>query len=83
MMGYYGNDFMFGGFGIAMIVLYILVIALVVVLVVLAIRRVSSHDQRPPSQYQGDQSMEAARMRYAKGEISKEEYEEICKTLIP
>ncbi len=82
MMGYYGSNMMFGGLGIAMMIFYVLVIALVVVLVIVAVRKLSSHDQQPPTQPPVDRSMEEARLRYAKGEITKEEYEEIRKTLV-
>jgi len=82
MMGYYGNGMMLGGFGIVMTVLFALLIALVVVLVVTAVRKASGHEHAAPPQPPADRPLEELRMRYAKGEVTKEEYEEMRKTLI-
>jgi putative membrane protein len=82
MMEYYGNGMMLGGFGIVTMVVFALLIALVVVLIVSAVRKASGHDHADPLHPPTDRPLEELRMRYAKGEISKEEYDEMRKTLI-
>jgi uncharacterized membrane protein len=96
MMGY-GNGYTYtNGYGswtgIFMMFLMIVVVVAIVLLVVWAIRR---HDrQHPATSYpmapvapapltspQDDPACGAARLRFAKGEISKEELEDICSTL--
>jgi putative membrane protein len=82
MYGYgsYGN--MMGGFGGWLFLLFgLLVLAGFVLLVVWAMRSMSGSAQHPqPPSSTGD-ACAIAKVRYAKGEITKEQYEEICKTL--
>ena len=77
MMGYYGNSMMGTGFGILMMVFWALVIIGIILLVIWGIRRVGSSQMAPPK----DNACEIARVRYAKGEITKEEFDEICQRL--
>ena len=77
MMGYYGSSMMGTGFGILMMVFWALVIVGFVLLVIWGIRRMSSSQATPPR----DNACDIARARYAKGEITKEEYDEICQRL--
>ncbi len=86
MYGYgrgYGYSMMdgFGGWmGIVMLLFWLLVIAGIVVLIIWAVKVLGG--SRGPGRVGGrDQACEFARMRYAKGEITKEQYEEICQTL--
>lgn len=91
MRGYgYGYNMMGGGwFGIVAAIFWLLVIAGVVVLIVWGIRQLSSgaHGHRTPGtgyyaeQGRQDDACNIARTRYAKGEISREEYAEICRNL--
>ncbi|NTU89371.1 MAG: SHOCT domain-containing protein [Actinobacteria bacterium] len=77
MMNYYGNSIMGTGFGILMMVFWALILIGAVLLVIWGIRRMSS----PQITSQKDSACEIARVRYAKGEITKQEYDEICQTL--
>lgn len=87
MRGYYYGypDMMGGGWGLLMLLFWLVVIALVVLLVVWAVRHADrSHGVRPPAppaEAKRDEACEIARTRFARGEIAKEEYEEICRTL--
>lgn len=97
MMGGYGNGYYGGGGGggllggIIFFAFGLLVLVVIVLLIVWAVRTMSGqgHDhghsgppvaptQAPPKV---DEACTIARTRYASGEISKEQYEEICKTL--
>lgn len=78
MMRYYGNSMIDGGFGILMMAFWVLIIIGVVILVIWAIRRMSTHQMMMPPK---DSACEIARVRYAKGEITKEEFDEICQKL--
>ena len=82
MMGYYG----YGGMGwIGMIIGFVITIAVLiglVVLVVWAVRRSSSNSTQPGSQnLAGQSARDIAQVRYAKGEISREEYQQILADL--
>ena len=77
MLRYYGNSIMDNGFGILMMIFWVLIIIGVVLLVIWAVRRLSTNQLTPPR----DSACEIARIRYAKGEITKEEYDEICQRL--
>ena len=82
MMGYYGH----GGMGwIGMILGLVITIAVIiglVLLVVWAVRRMSGNSQPTGSQMQvGQSAKEIAQARYAKGEINREEYQQILTDL--
>jgi putative membrane protein len=82
-MRYYDGDMFFNGFGVFMFVFLVLLLIAVIVLVVWGVqhsKRIHEHPSVPPFQHP-DSACEIARVRYAKGEISKEEFDEICKTL--
>ena len=92
MRGYgYGYGSMMGGwFSLIALVFWLLVIAGVVLLVVWGIRQLSGqshgHDMTGRGVPTGpgaptDQACEIARVRYAKGEITREQYDEMCRTL--
>lgn len=93
MRGYGYYDSMMGGTGwwwqLVMLLFWLLVIAGVILLVVWVVRQMSGsgHAQGGPTAPTGplvsgkDDACETARLRYAKGEIDKEQYEEICRTL--
>jgi len=81
-MGYYGH----GGMGwIGMIFGLLITIALIVgfvVLVVWAVRRLSGNSAHSAPQMGSSQSArDIAQIRYAKGEISREEYQNILSDL--
>lgn len=77
MMGGY-----FGGLGILwMIIMFIFIAAFIVgiiLLIVWAVRRSSYHMGNEP---QKSSSMEVLKERYAKGDITKDEYEKIKKDI--
>ena len=82
MMGNFG----FGGMGwIGMILGAIISIALLiglVVLIVWAVRRMSVNSSQPgPQITSGQGARDIAQARYAKGEISREEYQQILSDL--
>jgi putative membrane protein len=83
--GYGYNMMNSGWWQLGMILFWLLVLAGIVVLVVWAVRQFTGpghgSSQMPPGQPPRDQACETARLRYAKGEITKEEYDEICRTL--
>lgn len=64
----------FGGW---MIIVWVVIIALIVWGVIALSRRGSSMSEMPPKR----EPLDIARERYAKGEITKEEFEEIRKSL--
>lgn len=75
-----------GGFGwFGMVIGWVIVLAAIVGLVWLAItliRRAEDRDPQPKTQEQaGLNPREIAAMRYAKGEISREEYQQILSDL--
>lgn len=77
MMGNYG----YGGFGwIGMILGLVITIAVIVGLVILvmwAVRRTSGNTQSGPQNITGQSTRDIAQARYAKGEISRDEYQQI------
>ncbi len=85
--GGYGN--MMGGswFGGAMMLLFgALILVGIVLLVIWAVRSMSGSKHHQPVAGQpmmppSDDACNIAKVRYAKGEITKEQYEELCKTL--
>jgi putative membrane protein len=82
MMGYYG----YGGMGwIGMIVGLVITIAVIiglVLLVVWAVRRMNGNSAQPGSQNQAGQSArDIAQARYARGEINREEYQQVLSDL--
>jgi putative membrane protein len=68
---------MMGGFGWIGILFTVLFLGLVAWFIALLIRRTSG----PTLSYQSQTSINAAKERYAKGEISREEFEQIKKDL--
>lgn len=82
MMGNYGFGGM-GWFGMGLIaVITIAVIIGLVLLVIWAVRRMSGTPNQPGSQNMAGQSAkEIAQMRFAKGEISRDEYQQILSDL--
>ena len=88
MMGYgygYGPYGMMGGWGWLVSLFFGLIVLVgIVLLVIWAVRAMSGqshHPMSPPPGPKSDEACEIARVRYAKGEITKEQYDEICKTL--
>jgi putative membrane protein len=83
MMGGYG---MFGNLGwIGMILNLVITIGVIVglvLLVVWAVRRMSGNSAQPGSiNSSGSSAKEIAQVRYAKGEISRDEYQQILSDL--
>ncbi len=91
MRGYdYGYGPIMGGGGwwwIPVAIFWLMVIAGVVLLVVWGVRQLNraaahGHDAQPPGGYPAqptrDEACEIARVRYAKGEITREQYAELC-----
>ena len=96
MRGYgYGYGNMMGGtwFGIVVLLFWLLVIAGVVLLIVWGVRQMSGrgHQAAPPMTPPAgtmvppapprDDACDIARVRYAKGEITKEQFDEIMQAL--
>ncbi len=95
MYNWYGMPWMSGygtGAGLFMMFLLIVVIVVIVILVVWALRHKDTQHHGTmypgnpvppiaPTPPQDDPACGTARLRYAKGEISKEELDEICSTL--
>jgi uncharacterized membrane protein len=73
MMGGYGG-WIFGLFGL-------LILVVIVLLVVWAVRSISGSAHHHAPLPTADDACTIAKARYAKGKITKEQYEEICKTL--
>jgi len=74
---------MFGGgfkiFGLLFgLIFFLLVIAIVVVVIIYIVRSQSRQTSMPSRK---NEALEIAKTRYAKGEISKEEYEALVKEL--
>jgi putative membrane protein len=92
MRGYYYPTVMGGGgwWGILIALFWLLVIAGIVVLIVWAVRQMSrgAHGHNVPGTgyytepgQPKDEACEVARMRYARGEITREQFDEICRGL--
>jgi putative membrane protein len=84
MYGYGADGMMGGGFGLVggifMLVFWILVIVGVVLLIKWLVEQTShgGYTHAPPN----SQALEIAKSRYAKGEISKEEFDQIKQDLM-
>ena len=83
MMGNFG----YGGMGwIGMILGLVITIAVIVALVLLvvwAVRRMNGSSAQPGPQNQvGQSARDIAQARYAKGEINREEYQQILSDLV-
>jgi putative membrane protein len=83
MMNYYGGEFGFGmpfGFGILGLIFMLawwgLIIWAIVLFVQWIVRSSNGHERRHTMS-----ALDIAKARYAKGELNKEEYEEIKKEL--
>jgi uncharacterized membrane protein len=90
MMGYWdGSTYMTGysaWVGVLMMIFMVIVIVAIILLVVWAVRRSDRKHlgvpyQASPVSPQNDPACEAARLRFANGEITKEQFEDICSTL--
>jgi putative membrane protein len=80
--GYGGYGNMMGGWGGWLFGLFgLLVLAGIVLLVVWAVRAMSGSGQHHPAAPPVDDACTIAKVRFAKGEITKDQYEEICRTL--
>jgi putative membrane protein len=84
MMGNFGYGG-YGGFGwIGMILGLVITISVIiglVFLVVWAVRRMSGNTQPSSQKLIGQSAKDAAQVRYAKGEISRDEYQKIISDL--
>lgn len=84
MMGYGSGGWVFG---LLMMAFWLLVLVGFIALIVWAVRHAGSgtRNQPPappaPKAPERDEACEIARTRFAKGEITQEEFEAICKTL--
>ncbi len=78
--GYGAYGPMMGGFGWLGLLFGLLVLAGIILLVVWAVRSMGGSGHHLPGA-PGDDACSIAKVRYAKGEITKEQYDEICKTL--
>ena len=88
--GHGGGNPMMGGFGLLALLFGVVVVVIVVLLVLWAVRASGPHHQAQQSPHPvppqpvappKEDPCEIARLRYARGEIKKKEYEEICRTL--
>jgi putative membrane protein len=71
-----------GGYGWLIWLFGLLVLVGIVLLVIWAVRTMGgSGSHQGPHAPRTDEACAVARERYAKGEITKEQYEEICATL--
>ena len=83
----YGYGMMGNGWwDLLMILFWLLVLAGIVLLVIWAVRQLSgtghgTAHKEFPGQTPIEDPCEIVRMRYARGEITKEQYEEMCRTL--
>lgn len=83
MMNGYGMGYG-AGYAILMAILWLMLFAGIVLLVMWAVRQSQrgasgTHRYEPPGHR--DDACEVARMRYARGEISRDQYEEMCRVL--
>jgi putative membrane protein len=83
MMGGFGGFGGYGGIGMILnLVITIVVIIGLVLLVVWAVRHMNgSHIQSSSQNISGQSARDIAQIRYAKGEISREEYQKILSDL--
>lgn len=77
-MGHGASYFGFAGGGFMMIILWVL---LIIAAIMLFKWIVESDNKNSPKDLPAPSAMEILKRRYAQGEISKEEYEEIKKTI--
>ena len=81
MEGWWGG---FGWMGVAMLVNFVLglgLLALVVVGVIFAVRWLARPSGESPRDRSGDDALEVVRTRYARGEISREEFDRLRREL--
>jgi putative membrane protein len=76
MMWWWGHPYGHG-FGVAMVVIMVIVWGAIIALTIWGIRRLNRHSPCKTS----SNALDIARERYAKGEITKEQFEEIKKGL--
>ncbi len=74
---YWGMHYMWGPWGIGMMLMMLVFWGLVIVALVLGVRWLISQGREPRS----DSALEALRQRYAKGEISNEKFEAMKRDL--
>jgi putative membrane protein len=74
---YWGMHYMWGPWGIGMMLMMLVFWGLVIVALVLGVRWLISQGKEPRS----DSALEALRQRYAKGEISNEKFEAMKRDL--
>jgi putative membrane protein len=80
--GYGGYGGMMGGWGGWLFGLFGLIVLVgIVLLVVWAVRSMNGSAQHHAMTPPPEDACGIAKLRYAKGEITKDQYEEICKTL--
>lgn len=80
--GYGGYGTMMGGFGGWLFLLFgMLVVVGIILLIVWMVRSMAGAQHPGPGVRPADDACSIAKVRFAKGEISKEQYDEICKTL--
>lgn len=77
MMNYYGYNMM-SGWGIIMMITWVL---LIVVIVYVLMKLVQGSNNTDKSQNSRDEALEILKQRYAKGELSDEEYQQKKKIL--
>lgn len=77
MMNYYGYDMM-GGWGIFMMIILVI---LIVIIVYAVMKLVQGGSNNATSQNSRDEALEILNQRYAKGELSDEEYQQKKKIL--
>ncbi len=75
---YWGMHYMWGTWGIGMMLMMFLFWGLVIVALVLGVRWLISQGKEPRS----DSALETLRQRYAKGEISNEKFEAMKRDLV-
>jgi len=68
---YWGMHYMWGPWGIGMMLMMLVFLGLVIAALVLGIRWLGSQEKESRS----DSAVEILRQRYARGELTKEEYE--------
>ena len=75
---YWGMHYMWGPWGIGMMLMMLVFWGLVIVALVLGVRWLISQGKEPRS----DSALETLRQRYAKGEISNEKFEAMKRDLV-
>lgn len=82
--GPWGMHMMWGSWGVGMMIMMFIFWALVIVGIVFLIRwliAASGTGQRFDVQHRGDSALDILKKRYARGEISKQEFEEMRRDL--